>query len=69
MKAFLCAPDSAEYDLFVQMNNVSMSTTGAWPAGMARFACHDPANVFDCIPCDVVASVVILSASALHTVD
>ncbi|KAK9907611.1 hypothetical protein WJX75_006988 [Coccomyxa subellipsoidea] len=39
----------------------------AFSSGMARFACHDPANVFDCIPCDVVASVVILSASALHT--
>ncbi|EIE27188.1 hypothetical protein COCSUDRAFT_55211 [Coccomyxa subellipsoidea C-169] len=27
---------------------------------------HDPQNVFDCIPCDVVASVVLLSAAALH---
>lgn len=37
-------------------------------AGMARFVCHDPRNVFDVIPCDVVASVVLLSAAALHLV-
>ena len=35
---------------------------------MARHVCHDPANVFDVIPCDVVASVVLLSAAALHSV-
>ena len=36
---------------------------------MARFACDNPANVFDVIPCDVVASVLLLSASDLHMVN
>lgn len=40
----------------------------AWGAGMARFMCHDPHNVFDCVPCDVVASVVLLSGAALQQV-
>ncbi len=46
-----------------------LSHWSCFAAGMARFVCHDPQNVFDCIPCDVVASVVLLSAAALHAVN
>ncbi|CAL8462842.1 g2376 [Coccomyxa elongata] len=42
------------------------SATLAFASGMARFMCHDPRNVFDCVPCDVVASVVLLSGAALQ---
>ncbi len=33
-------------------------------AGMARFSCHDPHHVYDLIPCDTVASVILLAAAA-----
>ena len=33
-------------------------------AGMARFTCHDPYNVWDLVPCDVVASTILLTAAA-----
>ena len=34
-------------------------------AGMARFTCHDPHNVYDVIPCDLVAANILVSACAL----
>ena len=34
-------------------------------AGMARFTCHNPHNVYDIIPCDVVASTILAAAAAL----
>ena len=37
-------------------------------AGMARFTCHDPHNVYDVIPCDLVASNILVSACALTQV-
>lgn len=33
-------------------------------AGMARFTCHDPNNVWDLVPCDTVASTILLTAAA-----
>ena len=33
-------------------------------AGMARFTCHDPYHVVDAVPCDTVASVILLAAAA-----
>ncbi len=48
---------------------ISLCSLRPHGAGMARFVCHDPRNVFDIIPCDVVASVVLLSAAALHAVN
>ena len=32
--------------------------------GMARFTCHNPNNVVDLVPCDVVASTILLTAAA-----
>ena len=37
-------------------------------AGMARFTCHDPHNVYDVIPCDLVASGILVAACALTQV-
>ncbi len=37
-------------------------------AGMARFTCHDPHNVYDVIPCDLVASGILVAACALTKV-
>ena len=37
-------------------------------AGMARFTCHDPHNIYDIIPCDLVGSAVIVCAVALAQV-
>ena len=37
-------------------------------AGMARFTCHDPHNIYDVIPCDLVASSILISAAALQQV-
>ncbi len=34
-------------------------------AGMARFTCHDPNNVWDLVPCDTVASAILLTAAAI----
>ncbi len=34
-------------------------------AGMARFTCHDPNNVWDLVPCDTVASCILLTAAAV----
>ena len=31
---------------------------------MARFTCHDPHHVVDAVPCDTVASVILLAAAA-----
>ena len=36
--------------------------------GMARFTCHDPHNVYDVIPCDLVASGILVAACALTKV-
>ncbi|EIE20590.1 hypothetical protein COCSUDRAFT_48572 [Coccomyxa subellipsoidea C-169] len=41
------------------------SATLAFATGMARFTCHDPHNIYDIIPCDLVGSAVIMSAVAL----
>jgi hypothetical protein len=35
---------------------------------MARFTCYNPFNVYDVIPCDTVASVILLAGAALHQV-
>lgn len=35
---------------------------------MARFTCHDPHNIYDIIPCDLVGSGVLVSAVALAQV-
>ena len=35
---------------------------------MARFTCHDLHSVYDFIPCDLVASTILLSACALAQV-
>jgi hypothetical protein len=35
---------------------------------MARFTCHNPHNVYDVIPCDLVASNILVSACALTQV-
>ena len=43
----------------------SLQTDEAIPhAGMARFTCHNPNNVVDLVPCDVVASTILLTAAA-----
>ncbi|BDA50523.1 probable fatty acyl-CoA reductase 1 [Coccomyxa sp. Obi] len=41
------------------------SATLAFATGMARFTCHDPHNIYDIIPCDLVGSGVLMSAVAL----
>ena len=33
-------------------------------AGMGRFMCHDPRHVTDTVPCDVVASAILLTTAA-----
>ncbi len=45
-----------------------MADTPVMCAGMARFTCHDPHNIYDIIPCDLVGSAVIMSAVALAQV-
>lgn len=35
---------------------------------MARFTCHDPHNIYDIIPCDLVASNILVCACALSQV-
>lgn len=45
-----------------------MSDAGAVCTGMARFTCHDPHNIYDIIPCDLVGSGVLVSAVALAQV-
>ena len=42
--------------------NVDM---GSGHAGMARFTCHDPNSVWDLVPCDTVASCILLTATAV----
>jgi len=37
----------------------------AFASGMATFSCHDPDNVFDLVPCDVVAAAVLGAAAAV----
>ena len=37
-------------------------------SGMARFTCHDPHNIYDVIPCDLVGSAILVSACALQQV-
>jgi fatty acyl-CoA reductase len=37
----------------------------AFASGMATFSCHDPDNVFDLVPCDVVASAVLGAAAGV----
>ena len=37
-------------------------------AGMAQYTCHNPHNVYDIIPCDVVGSVIMGAAAALDQV-
>jgi hypothetical protein len=32
---------------------------------MARFTCHDPHNIYDVVPCDLVASTILVCACAL----
>ena len=39
-----------------------------WAAGMARFTCHNPQNVYDIIPCDIVASTILAAAALLQQV-
>ena len=34
-------------------------------AGMARFTCHDPRSVWDLVPCDTVASAILLTAATV----
>ncbi len=42
--------------------------TVAYSAGMARFTCHNPHNVYDIIPCDLVASSILVACAALQQV-
>ena len=37
----------------------------AFASGMATFSCHDPDNVFDLVPCDVVAAAVLGAAAGV----
>ena len=37
-------------------------------SGMAQFSCHSATSAFDVMPCDLVASNVLVAAAALHQV-
>lgn len=52
------------------MKNVEQphSDAGGVCTGMARFTCHDPHNIYDIIPCDLVGSGVLVSAAAVAQV-